>query len=149
MREKSQIIPAKFIPNFCFEATVFHKFLVAYVAEKEKDAPILLTQACQADREFTAESWTREDIYSTFLQFLAFILVNEVERGEDGKGQEATPLQRETDTRTDVHTHMYAFSPHYENLDSRLPRWPKISPSPLASGLLHPLLSSSVLEISC
>lgn len=138
MREKSQIIPAKFIPNFCFEATVFHKFLVAYVAEKEKDAPILLTQA---------ESWTREDIYSTFLQFLAFILVNEVERGEGGKGQEATPLQRETDARTDVHTHMYAFSPHYENLDSRLPRWPKISPSPLASGLLHPLLSSSVLEM--
>lgn len=114
MREKSQIIPAKFIPNFCFEATVFHKFLVAYIAEKEKDTPILLTQARQADGEFTAESWTREDTYSlshsTFLQLLAFILVSEVKREEGGKGQEDTSLQRETDTQTDVNTHVYAFS---------------------------------------
>lgn len=105
MREKSQIIPAKFIPNFCFEATVFHKFLVAYFAEKEKDAPILLTQACQADREFTAESWTREDIYSTFLQFLAFILVNEVERGEGGWEGAGGHTPAERDGRTDRRTH--------------------------------------------
>lgn len=98
MREKSQIIPAKFIPNFCFEATVFHKFLVAYVAEKEKDAPILLTQA---------ESWTREDIYSTFLQFLAFILVNEVERGEGGWEGAGGHTPAERDGRTDRRTHSH------------------------------------------